>query len=180
MTDRELLDLFGSDIQSAMSAAVDIYSPLVYTIVYSKLGSMCPKEDVEETVSDIFVLLYRNYGKIDLKKGSLKAYLSVIAKRAAMRKGEQLASRETPTDISELADMLSDNIDTLKVREERQELLNNIKKLGKPDCDIILLKYFYGLKSREIAAKLGLKTNTVDKKISRSLEKLKNMLEEEF
>lgn len=180
MTDRELLDLFGSDIGAAMSAAVDIYSPLVYTIVYSKLGSQCPKEDVEETVSDIFVLLYRNYRKIDLHKGSLKAYLSVMAKRAAMRKGEQLAANKPSADISEFADILPDNCDTLKLREQRQELLERIKSLGKPDSDIILLKYFYGLKSREIAVRLGLKTNTVDKKLSRSLEKLRKMPEEEF
>ncbi len=69
MTDSELLDLFDSDIGTAISAAVDIFSLLVYKIVYSKLRSQCPKEDVEETVSDIFILLYRNYRKIDLQKG---------------------------------------------------------------------------------------------------------------
>ena len=39
--------------------------------------------------------------------------------------------------------------------------------------------YFLGQKSREIARDLNMKTNTVDKKISRGLKKLRAILEKE-
>lgn len=177
MTDKELITLFATDPNAAIRTAVRQYGGLVYRIVYSKLGALCQREDIEETVSDIFLLLYQNADKIDPEKGSLKAYLSATAKHAAVRRAKQLMSRGTaePLDTHENTLSESEGIS----REQRAHMAECILRLGKPDSDIITLKYFYGMKSKEIAKRLGLKTNTVDKKISRALEKLKKMLEEE-
>lgn len=177
MTDNELLGLFVTDPNSAMRTAVRQYGGLVYKIVYSKLGVLCQREDIEETVSDIFVLLYRNADKIDTSKGTVKAYLSATAKHAAVRRAKQLMSRTDTEPLDEHENELSE--DGVMTHEEREHIMRCIMKLGKPDSDIITLKYFYGMKSREIAKRLGIKTNTVDKKVSRALEKLGTMLEEE-
>jgi RNA polymerase sigma-70 factor (ECF subfamily) len=48
--------------------------------------------------------------------------------------------------------------------------------LGEPDREIIIRKYYFGQKSKEIAGVLNLRENTVDKKISRGLKKLKILL----
>lgn len=177
MTDKELLELFMTDPNSAMRAAVGQYGGLVYKIVYSKLGSVCQKEDIEETVSDIFVLLYQNSQKIDTEKGTLKAYLAAIAKHAAVRRAKQIMSRADILPLDELENVLFDSAGM--TAEERDHIAQCIHKLGKPDSDIITMKYFYAMKSREIAKRLGIKTNTVDKKISRALAKLRLMLEED-
>jgi RNA polymerase sigma-70 factor (ECF subfamily) len=180
MTDRELVAMFKSDMQRAMESMIKQYGGLVYTIVRSKLGGVCSAEDTEETVSDIFVLIYKNADKIDLEKGSVKSYISVIAKRAAIRKAEQLSRGIESCSLEDFEKLLESGGQDFAQREQRQRLTEYIKQLGKPDSDIILLKYFYGFKSKEIGRKLGLKTNTVDKKISRSLAKLKSMIEEEL
>ena len=73
MTDKELLDLFDTNRQKATTVLIEQYSALVYTIIYSKLGKLCPKEDIEETVSDVFIQLCRYADRIDLTKGSINS-----------------------------------------------------------------------------------------------------------
>lgn len=180
MTDREILDLYFEDTEKAMSILVDKYSSLVYTIVYSKLGKLSAKEDIEETVADVFIQLFRYSDSIDLEKGPIKVYISVIAKRIAQRKVITIINKGKTVPIDEISDSIPTSIEEIKKREERQVLLECVKKLGKPDSDILVLKYFYGLKSKEIGKTLGIKTNTVDKRISRALEKLRTKCEEEF
>lgn len=58
-------------------------------------------------------------------------------------------------------------------KETRNELMKVINSLGKPNSEIILRRYFYGQSSKEIADCLKLKENTVNKKISRCLVKMK-------
>ena len=180
MTDREILNLYSQNPEKAITYLVDKYSALVYTIVYSKLGNVSAKEDIEETVADVFIQLYRYTNSIDLEKGSIKSYISVMAKRIAQRKAMTIINKEKAFSIDDLSNSIPFSSEEIKQKENRQVLLECIKKLGKPDSDILVLKYFYGLKSKEIGKTLGIKTNTVDKRISRSLKKLREKCEEEF
>ena len=180
MTDREILNLYSQNPEKAITYLVDKYSALVYTIVYSKLGNVSAKEDIEETVADVFIQLFRYTNNIDLEKGSIKSYISVMAKRIAQRKAMTIINKEKALSIDDLSNSIPFSSEEIKQKENRQVLLECIKKLGKPDSDILVLKYFYGLKSKEIGKTLGIKTNTVDKRISRSLKKLREKCEEEF
>lgn len=180
MTDREILNLYSQNPEKAITYLVDTYSALVYTIVYSKLGNVSAKEDIEETVADVFIQLFRYTNNIDLEKGSIKSYISVMAKRIAQRKAMTIINKEKAFSIDDLSNSIPFSSEEIKQKENRQVLLECIKKLGKPDSDILVLKYFYGLKSKEIGKTLGIKTNTVDKRISRSLKKLREKCEEEF
>lgn len=180
MTDWEIINLYSQNPEKAITYLVDRYSALVYTIVYSKLGNVSAKEDIEETVADVFIQLYRYTNSIDLEKGSIKSYISVMAKRIAQRKAMTIINKEKAFSIDDLSNSIPFSSEEIKQKENRQVLLECIKKLGKPDSDILVLKYFYGLKSKEIGKTLGIKTNTVDKRISRSLKKLREKCEEEF
>ncbi|URW87778.1 hypothetical protein M5E86_01840 [Blautia wexlerae] len=39
-------------------------------------GNSLPKEDIEEIVADVFVVLWKNAERIDLQKGTLRSYLA--------------------------------------------------------------------------------------------------------
>ena len=180
MTDREILDLYSQNPEKAITYLVDKYSALVYTIVYSKLGNISAKEDIEETVADVFIQLFRYANSIDLEKGSIKIYISVTAKRISQRKAMTIMNKDKTVPIEKISNSIPISIEEIKQNENRQVLFEFIKELGKPDSDILVLKYFYGLKSKEIGKTLGIKANTIDKRISRSLKKLRTKCEEEF
>ena len=45
-----------------------------------------PKEDIEEIVADVFVVLWKNTGRIDLQKGTLRSYLATVARNFALKR----------------------------------------------------------------------------------------------
>lgn len=178
MTDKELLQLYDKDPQAALKETIDMYGGMVYRVVGGRLSQRCAKEDIEEIVSDVFVQFYRHCGRVDLQKGTVKAYLSVMAKHAALRRAEQLSRTDGQIPLDDVRNTAPDSSDSERLAQRRL-LLEAVISLGKPESDIIIMKYFYGMKSREIGTALGLRTNTVDKKISRALEKLRKTVKEE-
>jgi RNA polymerase sigma-70 factor (ECF subfamily) len=153
---------------------------LVYTIVYGKLSNVCNKQDIEETVSDIFYQIYRARNLIDLEKGSLKSYIAVVSKRAAIDiyrkqrgKNDIVSINEFEYDwIASCTDIEKDVIDS----ETSDLLIKEIKALGEPDSQIMIRKYYFGQTSKAIAKVLGIKENTINKKVSRALVKLQQAL----
>ncbi len=182
LTDEEILEHFQEDAQNALSLLLDSYTPLVYTIVYNKINTVCSQEDIEECVSDIFYKFYLQVFQIDLTKGSIKSYLSTIAKRHSINLYQsRFYIKNAPKvalDLKEhdLPDLKNNIEEGLLQKENRQQIMEAVKSLGEPDSEIFIRKYFEGQNTKEIADQLALKPNTVDKKISRGLRKLKMIL----
>lgn len=180
--DAELIMLLLNDPEKGISRMIDNYAGLIYTIVLSKLSYVGTKEDIEECVSDIFYEVYNRACEIDLQKGSIKSYLSVVAKRRAIdcyRKLVKHTGNTTYLDAIEYDKMKDDktHIENHILDKETKDLLvREIKNLGEPDSEIIIRKYFLGQSTKCIASDLKMKINTVDKKASRALDKLKRLL----
>ena len=175
-SDKELLSLLLQTPEQGLEIIMDRYMAFVYTIVYGKLSDICKKQDIEECVSDVFFEIYRTRSLIDLEKGSLKAYLAVVAKRRAIdvfrkHKGsaEEISLDEFDHDWFASKDSVTDN-------ETSDILVDEIKALGEPDSQILIRKYYFGQSAKAIARALGLKENTVNKRASRALAKLKEAL----
>lgn len=182
LSDSEIIKLLIDSPEKGLEKMMNNYIGLVYTIVYSKLSNTCTKEDIEECVSDVFYDIYKNYGSIDLKKGSIKAYISVIAKRKAIdifrRSNKEFIQSFSIDDMDyDSLDAKNSNVETAVIDSETKDtLIKEIKALGEPDSEIIIRKYYFGQSTRLIARTLKLKENTVDKKVSRGLNKLKQSL----
>ncbi len=179
ITDNDLLLLLQNNPERGLDKLLNIYSGLVYTIVYSKLAGSST-QDIEECVSDIIFELYKNRNYIDLQRGSIKAYLSVIAKRKAIDHFRKInaAVQNLSIDDEKQGDLpASNNIEAEIInREARNILIQEINALGQPDSEIFIRKYYWGQSTKSIAKSLQLKENTVDKRVSRGLLKLRQTL----
>lgn len=179
ISDIELFNLLIYKPEAGLNKMMDNYMALVYTIIFNQLSNIYSKEDIEECVSDVFFEVFNNRNKIDLTKGSLKAFLAVIAKRKAIdmyRKNKN----KTHIPIEEVAENLftaSDEVaDSILKKESNLELVEAIKSLGEPDSQIIIRKYYLHQSSKDISKDIGIKVNTIDKKVSRCMQKLKKIL----
>jgi RNA polymerase sigma-70 factor (ECF subfamily) len=158
---------------------MDNYMAFIYTIVFNKLSGMYSKEDIEECVSDVFFEVFHYKNRIDLEKGSIKAFLAVVAKRKAIdmyRKNKN--NNHIPIDdvAQDLYSIGDDVLNSILLEESNFQLINAIKSLGEPDSEIIIRKYYMYQSSKDISKDLGIKVNTIDKKVSRCMGKLKNVL----
>lgn len=181
VTDFDLLEELNTNPNRAMESIIEQYTGLVYSIINSKVSSVGTAEDVKECVSDVFMELYRQAKQVDPAKSSIKGYLAVIAKHKGIDLYRRLAGpagRNVNMDetYEQLADTKLSPEQEVIIKEQRSFLLQAIESLGEPDREIFIRKYFLGQKTKEIAEALYLRDNTVDKKISRGLKKLRILL----
>ena len=145
MRESELLRMLQTAPHQGIKMIMDTYTGLVYTIISNRLTAHLTKSDIEECISDTFLRLYNSREKIDLKKGSLKSYLCVIAKNQSVdmlrrknARGEENCFDEWP-DCDRLAYCFCGE-EELEKEEERAALLSAIQNLGEPDREIFLRK----------------------------------------
>ena len=176
MQDAELLQMLCAEPEQGMQMLIRHYSGYVYAIVKNKLSSCGTHEDFEETVSDVFIRFYEWVRKAPETCGSIRAVLAAIAKRQAVSRFRAL-TKQPPCESYE--ELLSEQPDSAAAPDESVLLMQTVKALGEPESEIILRRYYFGQSSNEIAAALGLKPNTVDQKLSRSLKKLRAVWKED-
>jgi RNA polymerase sigma-70 factor (ECF subfamily) len=179
ISDIELLKLLHNKPEEGLKVMMDSYMALIYTIIFNKLSGTYSKEDIEECVSDVFFQVFHYKNRIDLEKGSIKAFLAVIAKRKAIdmyrknKNSNHIPIEDLPEDLYSIVD---DAANSLLLKESNSVLINAIKSLGEPDSEIVIRKYYLHQSSKDISSDLGIKVNTIDKKVSRCIQKLKNVL----
>lgn len=176
MTDKKIIALMRSSPERGLEEAVLEYSAYLLKICRIKLSGKCSPEDIEEAVSDIFFKFYKYCLKNADTLQTARGLLSVIAARHC---NDILRKKYRGVDTVSFEELDFTLSDSGGFGEGDEELSEALHKLGKTDEEIFIRKYFLGQKSSEIAYDLGLKTNTVDKRISRGLEKLKKILKEE-
>lgn len=184
MFDSGLLKLIDERPEKGMSALIEQFTPLIFTVVKNKISSVCSIEDIEETVSDVFITFYNQRNSVDLSRGSISAYLTTIAKRKAVDKFRACCkSYEIRIDNEDCFIEIPDSFN-LETNAERnmlyKKLIEEIKSLGEPDSTIIFRKYYMGESSRAIADYTGLTDDNVRKRLSRALKKIEHQLKGDY
>ena len=175
MTDSELLVLLRDDPERGISQMISQYGGYVAAIVRSKLRDAASKEDIEETVSDVFIKIWEWRQTHPEETANLRALLAVIAKRRAVNRFYAL----TKQPVCENYEMLPEIAQEGSEPDDSVILMQAVRDLGEPDSEIILRRYYFGQTSKEIGAALRLAPNTVDQKLSRGIRKLRAIWKEE-
>ena len=84
MEDNDLLHLLKSEPETGVAQFLEQYASMVYSIVAGRTRGVASEEDIEECVSDIVFEIYQKANTIDLEKGSLQAWTSVVARNRAI------------------------------------------------------------------------------------------------
>lgn len=183
LTDTELISAVRDDPSVGMKLLIDEYSAVVFGAVNSRLSGVCSYDEIEACVSAVFTDFYFNLRKFDSRRCSVKTYLCAIARNKAIeqyRSATRHGMRERQDD--DLLLELPDSFDMQDLAERRiseRRLLKAVESLGNPDSRIIIRRYFYSQPSGQIAREMGMTDAAVRKRISRSLARLRKMLEDE-
>lgn len=177
MTDSEWEKFLHSSPAQAYENLIDMYGNLIYAIVINKIGNCASREDIEDCVSDIMVEFFRNIKSFLAARGSLKSYISTIAKRRAIDAFRQISGRNNMySDIEDENIVIpSASDDTEKEAETRifsEDLWNIVKSLGEPDSSIIVYQYFYNHTVHETAKLLKMTSGAVQKRSIRARKKI--------
>jgi RNA polymerase sigma-70 factor (ECF subfamily) len=154
--------------QQAMSELYDRYSSVVYGIALRVLQDAAAAEDI---LQDIFLQLWRKPDAFDSSRGSLGAWLAVIARHRAI---DRLRQRRPETDIEEV--VIAGGTD-LRDETERSLVIEKVRAvLGEMNQDqrkALEMAYFQGLTHTEIAEKTGEPLGTIKTRIRSGLQMLR-------
>lgn len=182
--EKEILRMLENDASVAMEKIIDKYGGAVKTICRSILLGFTD-EDIEETISDVFVALWLARERIEVTKDcGLKEYLYGIARRTALNRRRKLMRVQSglsdeEIDVADASGRLvaGDDVEHEVIRNSEYILLHQlIEEMKSPDNEIFAFRYFEGYSIKEIAEKLGLKAKTVENRLGRGRNKLRTQL----
>ncbi len=154
--------------QPAMSELYDRYSKVVYAVALRVLQDAAGAEDV---LQDVFLQLWRNPDAFDASRGSLAAWLAVIARHRSI---DRLRKRRPETDIEDC--VIASGPD-LRDETERTLLIEKVRGaldvMNPEQRQAMELAFFQGLTHTEIAEKTGEPLGTIKTRIRSGLQQLR-------
>ena len=167
MTDKILLHLLDQNPEEGMGLLMEQYMGLLWSACHLYLTN---PEDIRECVQETFVDFYGNRERFRAERGTVKAYLYVIAKRKALRMATR-NGKQSAVPLEMLEEAAADSgEDAILNREALEQALGKLKE---QDSRMIRMQYYDGLTCREIAEAMQLPVETVKKRQQRSLKKLR-------
>ena len=154
--------------QRAIRTVITRYSRLLWTVAGAVLRPAGTPEDVEECVSDVFLYLCR--------RGPLKSWLAMVARSQAVDRYRVLTKRsDLPLEEAALTGCPG-AAEALLEAEDRASLLKAVDGLEEPGREILVRRYCFGQKPKEIALALDLNVKQVDNHLYRAKRKLRDVL----
>ena len=147
-----------------MAELYDRYAPVVYSAALRVLGEPAAAEDV---LQDVFVRLWRNPEAFDATRGSLAAWLAVIARHRAI---DQMRKRRPEADFDEVVLSVDPDLDGLAERAEAIEQVRAVLGgMAGEQRKALEMAFFEGMTHVEIAARTGEPLGTVKTRIRNAL-----------
>ncbi|MDN4619486.1 RNA polymerase sigma factor [Paenibacillus sp. PsM32] len=181
MEDNEIVELFMTRNESAITESSRQYGRYCYTISYNILSD---SEDAEECVNDTWLRTWnaippQRPNKLSFFVGRITRNLSLDkfkAKKAQKRGGEMTII------LGELDDCIPSEHDVEQAILEKdlsQTINRFLHTLPERECNLFLARYWYSQSQAEIAEQFAMKENNVKASLFRTRTKLKAYLMEE-
>lgn len=176
MDDKNIIELFFSRSEEAISRLSEKYGRLCEKIAYNILHS---REDAEECVNTGY---HKLWNAIPPKQpNSLCGYLCAVVRNIALSEYEKAKQWEQGLVYGELDEILpsekplEEQFDSSNIAALINEYLGSANKRS---CEIFTARYYFNLSISEIASSLDMSESAVKSRLSRTRTELKGFLSE--
>ena len=175
MNDEKITKAIRNRSEDAINDVITKYSKLMWSIAAAVLKNSGSIQDIEECVADTFIYLWENPDKYDQQRGKLKTWLSIVARTQAINRYREITKQSTiALEDTIFVDQMG-IVDGILEEDVRCALLSAINALGEPDREILIRRYYYDQKPKEIARALNLSVKQVDNHLYRVKLQLRKM-----
>ena len=178
MSDEKVLLAIKEKDEKVMASVIQKYSKLLWKVSSAVLVNAATTQDIEECVADVFIHFWVNAEKYNPQKGKLSSYLSMVARSKAIDRYRQITRRREQSIEEQVLTVQSGLLERVVQKEEEKKLLECIAKLTETDREILVRRYFYEQKPKEIAYALNMPGKQIENRLYLAKQKLKKMMEE--
>jgi RNA polymerase sigma-70 factor (ECF subfamily) len=173
-SDESLVRAIANGDTRALAALYDRHAPLMLGLVRRIVVG---KPEAEDIVHDVFIEAWRRAADYDESRGSVKAWLMLRTRSRAIdfRKSAGV-SRAVPTGDGDWLAALADPRVADSEAPDRSRLRQLLASLNDDQREVLLLGYFEGLSSSEIATRTGVPIGTVKSRVAAALAALRSAL----
>lgn len=180
--DASLLRRMAEGDERALGEVFDRHSGQVYGLC---LRVLRVQADAEDVMQEIFLELWRRPERYDAGRGSLRLYLSQLARsrsidrlRQHRRRAEVLREANGELEMRTAAVSPRAPDAAAAASEQSREVCAALQSLPEPQRTALILSYFEGLTYSEIAERSGEPIGTIKTRVRRALLRLRQPLVE--
>jgi RNA polymerase sigma factor (sigma-70 family) len=162
---------------AAWESLVEIHQEAVFRLAYLLLGD---PDDAKDIAQDSFLRAWRHLRTFDATR-PLRPWLLGIAANLARNRRRSAGRYLTALMRAFREEPVSERIEEQSARSlQAHELWKAVQRLNVLDQQIVYLRYFLELPVAETAETLKIPEGTVKSRLSRALEKLRNIIRQDF
>ena len=153
-----------------------MYSGYIYTSIINMSSNILKDEDIEEIISDVFFILWKNKDKLK-RTDKVNFYLVGIAKNLLK---EKYRKQKKNLNIDVYENYFANDKTLEEIYEENakmQILQKGLNALSDSDKKIFILFYYGNKKSKEIAKEMNMNEITVRSRLHRIKKQIKKDLD---
>lgn len=175
MDDSQLPARYREDPAAGVEALLDQYGSLLRYVVR---GILPDAQDQEDCLSDISLILWQKLGQYDPNRGSLKVWLTALARNTALNhwKARQRREAHLAGPDAEPVHIVTPEQELLR-KERAEQLRQAVGRLPDRERQLFYRKYYYLQSTAQIAAELGMTERSVEGRLYRLRQKLRRELE---
>jgi len=169
--------------ERAFAAVYRRYSATVHSAAWRVLLDHRAAEDVAQ---EVFAYLWHHPERVDPERGTLRTFLTTIAKQRAIDSVRRESSRRrrhdrvgrqsvsTPPDSADVAELVTDADARTRRARELREAVRRLPELQRTSVE---LAYFEGRTYRQVAEAMGVPEGTAKSRLRMALDRLERQLD---
>lgn len=161
-----------SESPEAFAELYDLYFPKIFSYVSLRVGI---KSDAEDITSIIFTKVLENITSFRWREGaSFSSWVFRIAHNDVI---DYYRTKQECASIEELPALPTDSAspeEMMEGKELAKELQSMIRKLPQSRAEVIIMRFFTGMKNKEIAQALNISEKSVASNLCRGLKNLRD------
>ena len=175
--DRRILEGICRREQEAFQQLIDKYGRYVVAVCVKVSGGQLASQDMEELAADVFTKLWEKGRELQLKNGSLKNLIGVMARNRTLN--FLRSKNRTLTDQLEEEMISCPSAEAHYMEQEMAAALWEAINILEPlDKELFLRRYFFLERVSDIARMKAMNEKTVSSRLSRARQKLQKIIDQ--
>lgn len=164
------------------SPVADLYQRYARQILAYIRPRVDTQEDAEDLLVEVFLAIMQNETPLSLSENTLLAWLRRVARNKVVDRYRRLGRLPAIAPLDAFADVLLDNDEhapeALVLREaDHAQLRKHLARLSQLQQEVLRLRFFNGLSTKEIATRLAKSDSAIRVLLSRTLNHLRGIYE---